>query len=61
MIENRKNDHVKLALKFYEEENISDFDNIKFIHHVFPEIAVEDLDIRTSIAVFTMEQPFYIS
>ncbi len=61
MIENKKNDHVKLALKFYEEENKSDFDNIKFIHQVFPEISIENVNINTSIAGFNMEQPFYIN
>lgn len=57
----KKNDHIRLALEFYEDENISDFDNIKFIHHVFPEIALEDVDISTSVAGFSMEQPFYIN
>jgi len=61
MIENRKNDHIRLALEFYKEEKISDFNNIKFVHHVFPEIDFEEVDIRTSISGFAMEQPFYIN
>ncbi len=60
-IEDRKDEHLELALRFYEEGSISDFDNIKFVHHVFPEIAVKDVDISTSMAGFTMEQPFYIN
>ncbi|NMA85808.1 MAG: type 2 isopentenyl-diphosphate Delta-isomerase [Tissierellia bacterium] len=60
-MKNRKNRHLELALRFYEEESISDFDNLKFVHHVFPEIAVEDVDISTSMAGFIMEQPFYIN
>ena len=61
LIKNRKDEHLKLALKFYEEDSISDFDNIQFVHHVFPKIAVDDVDISTSMAGFPMDQPFYIN
>lgn len=58
---NRKDEHVKYALEFHKEKQRSDFDNIDFVHDVFPEINVEDVDISTSIAGFKLEHPFYIN
>lgn len=61
MIGKKKDDHVELAEKFHRETRISDFDSLRFVHHSFPEINLEDVDIRTSLAGFTMEQPFFIN
>ncbi len=58
---NRKDDHVKLAEMFFEEPRPSDFDNIRFVHHSFPEMAVDEVDISTSFAGFTLGQPFFIN
>lgn len=58
---NRKDDHVKLAEKFYRVSEVSDFDSIRFVHHSFPEISLKEVDISTSFAKFTMEQPFFIN
>lgn len=57
----RKDEHVKLAEMFFEEPRVSDFDNIRFVHHSFPEMAVDDVDISTSFAGFTVGQPFFIN
>lgn len=46
---------------FFDEEKNSDFDNIRFIHHSLPEMAVDEADISTSFATFTVKQPFFIN
>lgn len=61
MINNKKDDHVELAQKFYKEPLTSDFDNLRFIHHSFPEIGLDDVSISTSFATFSMEQPFFVN
>ena len=58
---NKKDDHVLLAEKFREEPRISDFDNLRFVHHSFPEMSIDEAKIITSFATFTMEQPFFIN
>lgn len=57
----RKDEHVKLAEKFHGEPKASDFDNIRFVHHSFPEMSVEEADISTSFSAFTIGQPFFIN
>ncbi len=57
----KKDDHVILAEKFYGESKTSDFDNIRFVHHSFPEMSLEEADISTSFSAFTVEQPFFIN
>lgn len=61
ILENRKDDHVKLAEKFHNSHKISDFDNIRFVHHAFPEIGLGDVDISTKFASFKLSQPFFIN
>lgn len=58
---NRKDEHLNLALEFYKERKVSDFDNVDFVHTVFPEVNVSDVDLSTNIAGFELEHPFYIS
>ncbi len=58
---NRKNEHVTLAEKFYLDSKPSDFDAITYIHHSFPEIGVSQVDITTNFSSFHMEQPFFIN
>ena len=58
---NRKDDHVKLAERFYEKSKLSDFDKIRFVHHSFPEMGLDDVDISTSFSGFTVDQPFFIN
>lgn len=61
VLTNRKDDHVRLAEKFHKEPKVSDFDNIRFVHHPFPEMSIGEADISTSFATFTVEQPFFIN
>ncbi len=58
---NKKNDHVELAQVFHEREKQSDFDSIKYLHHSFPQMGVDDVDIKTSMAGLDMEVPFFIN
>lgn len=61
MVANKKDDHLLLTKKFYDESGVSDFDNIRFVYHSFPETSLKEADISTSIASFNMKQPFYIN
>ncbi|SCG82805.1 isopentenyl-diphosphate delta-isomerase [Proteiniborus sp. DW1] len=61
MLTNRKDDHVRLAMELHGESRASDFDNIRFVHHSFPEMSVDEVDISTSFSIFTVEYPFFIN
>lgn len=58
---NRKNEHVSLGMKFFQKDQQTDFDALHYVHHSFPELAVEEVDISTSFATFQMKHPFYIN
>jgi len=58
---NRKDEHLNLALEFQKLERKSDFDSIDFIHDVFPNIDMKDVDISTRIAGFDLEHPFHMN
>lgn len=58
---NRKNEHVSLAMNFFEESPKSDFDALHYVHHSFPQMSVEDVDLSTSFATFQLDYPFYIN
>ncbi|MCO6016904.1 type 2 isopentenyl-diphosphate Delta-isomerase [Carnobacterium divergens] len=58
---NRKNEHVEIAEKFFNKPKQSDYDALAFVHHSFPEMAVNDVDIRTSFLDFHLSSPFYIN
>lgn len=61
ILTNRKDEHVKLAMELHGELKTSDFDNIRFVHHSFPEMSVDEADISTSFSTFTVGQPFFIN
>lgn len=58
---NRKDDHVKLANKFYQEESISDFDSIRFVYNSLPEIKLSDVSLKTRVAKLEMDCPIFIN
>lgn len=60
-MQNRKDEHVNLALEYFKERKYSDFDNIDFVHNAFPEVNIDEVDISTTIAGQKLEHPFYIS
>lgn len=57
----RKDDHVRLANSQHETEHRNAFDDVRFIHHAFPDVAVRDIDICTHMFGATWENPFYIN
>ncbi|WP_414838922.1 type 2 isopentenyl-diphosphate Delta-isomerase [Carnobacterium sp. TMP28] len=58
---NRKNEHVSLAMNFFQESSKSDFDALHYVHHSFPQMSVEEVDLSTSFASFQLDVPFYIN
>ncbi|MEG0288714.1 MAG: type 2 isopentenyl-diphosphate Delta-isomerase [Carnobacterium sp.] len=58
---NRKNEHVSLGMNFFQKDQQTDFDALRYVHHSFPELAVEEVDLSTSFATFQLKYPFYIN
>ncbi|MFO8069877.1 MAG: type 2 isopentenyl-diphosphate Delta-isomerase [Alkalibacterium sp.] len=57
---NRKNEHVSLSEKFYDQ-NHSSFNDIKFVHHSFPQCDVLDVDLSVSLDDLQFSSPFFIN
>lgn len=57
----RKDEHVFLAEKNYPQTQANDFDQVRFIHHSLPEIAVDEVDLTTEFAGHKIPIPFYIN
>lgn len=58
--EQRKNEHVEIAMA-QQDATISDFDEIRFVHHSIPNIDVDDVNIQSELKDFTLKQPLYIN
>ncbi|RMI83988.1 type 2 isopentenyl-diphosphate Delta-isomerase [Staphylococcus pseudoxylosus] len=58
--EQRKNEHVEIAMA-QQDATISDFDEIRFVHHSIPNIDVDDIDLTSDLTDFTLNQPLYIN
>ncbi|NWK83194.1 type 2 isopentenyl-diphosphate Delta-isomerase [Staphylococcus sp. GSSP0090] len=58
--EQRKNEHVEIAMA-QGDATISDFDEIRFVHHSIPSIDVDDIDLTSQLKDFTLDQPLYIN
>ncbi|MCA5916886.1 type 2 isopentenyl-diphosphate Delta-isomerase [Streptococcus agalactiae] len=56
---NRKDDHIKYALKYQSHYN--SFDDIELIHSSLPKYNVNDIDLSTYFAGQSFEFPFYIN
>lgn len=56
---NRKDDHIKNALK--QEVEANDFDKVRFIHNAIPGIAVADINLETSFCGMKIKYPIYIN
>lgn len=61
LAQQRKDDHVNLALEQQNKLNTSPFDNIRFMHHSFSDVKFDDIDISTNWANTTHRLPFYIN
>ncbi|MDO4432752.1 MAG: type 2 isopentenyl-diphosphate Delta-isomerase [Aerococcaceae bacterium] len=58
---NRKDDHVNLALQQHQHLSHSDFDDIRFVHHSFSPIKMDDIQLSTQWANATHSLPFFIN
>lgn len=58
---NRKNEHVSLSEKFYDKSITSPFEDVRFVHHSFPQMAVSDVDLSVSFAGLNFDVPFFIN
>ncbi len=57
----RKDEHVKLAEKLYQESSPNDFDAIRFVHHSLPQIKQSEVQLGTSFSKLHLETPFFIN
>lgn len=56
----RKDEHVSLAIKFYDKISHAGFDKLRFVHQGIPEISLDDIDASTNIEDIKMNSPIYI-
>lgn len=56
---NRKDEHIKYALKYQSPYN--SFDDIELIHHSLPDYDLSEIDLHTHFAGRDFEFPFYIN
>lgn len=56
----RKNEHLSLAEKFYEQTHQTDpFDQIRLVPNALPEMATSEVDTSVNVAGLQMAWPFY--
>lgn len=56
----RKDEHVSLAKNFYNKQ-INEFDTIRIVHDPLPQSSVKMVDLKTTVAGFSLAYPFYIN
>ncbi|MCT6822326.1 MAG: type 2 isopentenyl-diphosphate Delta-isomerase [Apilactobacillus sp.] len=56
----RKDEHVSLAIKFYDEKSHAGFDHLRFIHQGIPEISLNEVSLESYIDKIDLDFPFYI-
>ena len=56
---NRKDDHIKYALKYQSPYNA--FDDMELIHHSLPDYELNEINLHTHFAGYDFEFPFYIN
>jgi len=56
----RKDEHLSLAEKFYQEHAASQFDQLRFVHQSLPEMAVSDVSLQTQLGPLTLPVPLMI-
>lgn len=57
----RKNEHLSLAAKYYDQVHHHFFDQIRLIHDSLPEMATDDVDLHVELADnLQIDNPFYI-
>ncbi|MGY3766447.1 type 2 isopentenyl-diphosphate Delta-isomerase [Vagococcus vulneris] len=58
---NRKDQHVHLAEMQRTDLGHADFNDIRFVHHSFSNMAVADVDLTTKLGPFHLSSPFFIN
>lgn len=56
----RKDEHVSLAIKFYDPQSHAGFDHLRFIHQGIPEINLNEVNLNSHIDKIKLDLPFYI-
>lgn len=56
----RKDEHVSLAEKFYQQDTQNGFDGVRIIHESLPELALSDVATQTQIGSFHLPYPVMI-
>lgn len=56
---NRKDEHIKYALKYQSPYN--SFDEMELIHHSLPDYDLSEIDLQTHFAGRDFDYPFYIN
>lgn len=57
----RKNEHLSLAAKYYDQVHQNYFNQVRLIHDSLPEIATTDVDLQVQLTdKLSLEWPFYI-
>lgn len=56
----RKDEHVSLAEKFYQDQAHAGFEQIHLLPNSLPEMTVEETDLTTALAGISIEFPFFI-
>lgn len=56
---NRKDDHIKYALK--QEAINNDFDKIRFAHNALPNVSFHEVSLKTSFSGVNLRYPIYIN
>ncbi len=57
---NRKNEHVSLAQKFYREKE-SPLKDVQLVHHSLPQTDLDQVDLAVSFAGLNFKAPFFIN
>ena len=57
----RKDDHVNLALEQQAAMKHSAFDDVRFVHHSFSDLSMQQVDLSTEWAGHSFNLPFYIN
>lgn len=55
----RKDDHIRLA--YAQTPGQNDFDRVRFVHHAFPELNRDEIDLSTTLFNRTFPLPFFIN
>lgn len=61
LTQNRKADHIRLALAQQQTERVNDYDAVEFVHHALDAVNTADVNIATEIAGSVWSHPFYIN